>query len=499
MKFINKYLALIIVLVLFGCDDFGDMNENPNAPTSIVNNPELLLTGLCKDPVNRLTWEAWDEGNLMAQYTARIYGTEFDQFEWGSSNDVWKQLYSSATVAQSLYDIGLSSGNNSYQAVSLIFKSWMFQILTDVYGEIPYSEALEAKSNHVYAPTYDTQETIYKGLIADLEEANTLLSEANSIIKGDLIYEGDLTKWRKLANSLHLRVLLRLSNVDDQTDIDVEGEIKKIITNSSQYPVMESNDDNAALAYTSTYPNVHPISEENYRIGSFSEYRMSETIEKVLEAYDDPRQKKWYDPTDNSVAEGNPIWTGMVNGMAGGDAYTYKGGAAYLSVYNNEFFYYSPNYLEGIIMLSSEVQFIKAEAAVRYSSVAAVVNAKDAYEQGIQLSFEYWDVTMPDDYLTRTSSNPDVTVPVAFDGEIETIITQKWLALLNTDYQGFLEFKRTSFPSQIKPGPDALLDEYPSRFTYYAEEQTLNKENYDIAVSRQGPDEYSTPVWWENK
>ena len=498
MKFINKYITVIIVLVLFGCGDFGDMNENPNEPTSIDNNPELLLTGLCKDPVNKLVINAWDEGNLMAQYTARTYDTEFDQFEWGSSDDTWEQLYSSATTAQSLYDIGVSTENYSYQAVSLIFKSWMFQIMTDVYGEIPYSEALKAKSDDVYAPAYDTQETIYKGLIADLETANTLLSEANSAIKGDIIFDGDLTKWRKLANSLHLRVLLRLTNVEDQTDIDVEGEIKKIISDPDQYPVMESNDDNATLTYTTTYPNVHPLSEENYRIGSFDEYRMSETIEQVLEAYDDPRQKMWYDPTENSVAEENPDWSGMLNGLSDGNAGVYKGGVAYLSGFNSDF-YYNPNYLEGMIMLCSEVKFILAEAAVRYPAVAAVIDAKDAYEQGIRLNFEYWNVEMPEDYLERTSSDPDVTAPVAFDGEIETIISQKWLALFYTDFQGFLEFKRTSFPTQIKPGPETFLEEYPNRFMYVTEEQALNKENYDIAVSRQGPDEYSTPVWWENK
>lgn len=500
MKFINKYITLIIVLVLFGCDDFGDMNENPNAPTTIENNPELILTGLCKDPVNTMVTNTWENANTMAQYAARVVFTSFDRFEWGDAGSMWQSLYTSISVAQSLYNIGVTTENDSYQAVALIMKSWIFQIMTDLWGEIPYTEAVKAKSDAIYAPVYDTQETIYKGLIADLEKANTLLSSPNPPkIKGDIINNGDLTKWRKLANSLQLRVLMRLSNVDSKSDIDVAGGIQKIISNSSQYPLMESNADNVALTYTTTKPNVHPRTKEGgYVAGSFDEFRMSETIETILEAYDDPREKKWYNASSNSIAAGNPVWSGMINGMVDGNAYTYKGGPSNLSPYNSDF-YNIPNYLKGIIMLSSEVQFIKAEAAVRYPSLAAVVNAKNAYEKGIQLSFEYWNVTMPANYLTRTSSNPVVTVPVAFDGKIETIITQKWLALFYNDFQGFCEFKRTSFPKQIKPGPDATLSVYPSRFRYIGEEQTLNKENYDAAVSRQGPDEYATTLWWENK
>lgn len=500
MKFLNKSIVFIALLILLGCDDFGDMNENPNAPTSIENNPELLLTGLCKDPVNLTVVEAWDKGNLMAQYAARTVFTSFDQFEWGSPAGIWQQLYTSVSVAQSLYNIGVATENDSYQAVSLIMKSWMFQLLTDLWGEVPFTEAIKAKTDAIYAPAYDTQETIYKGILADLEKANTLLSVANPPkIKGDIIYNGDVTKWRKFANSLSLRVLMRLTNVESETDIDVAGGIQKIVSNATQYPLIETNADNAALTYTTTKPNVHPRTKEgSYVAGSFDEFRMSETVEAVLEAYDDPREKKWYNASSNSIAAGNPEWSGMINGMVDGDAYTYKGGPSNLSPFNSDF-YNIPNLLRGIIMLCSEVKFLKAEAAVRYPSLAGVVNAKEAYDQGIALNFDYWGVAMPADYLQRTSGNTDVTAPVAFDGQLETIITQKWLALFYTDFQGFMEFKRTGFPKQIKPGPDALLPAYPSRFKYVTEEQALNKANYDAAVSRQGPDEYSTPVWWENK
>ena len=501
MKFKTIFLviSIIFVLALGGCEDFGDMNENPNAPTSVENTPELLLTGIQRQIFSSLINNTWSQGNLMAQYLARIVFTTFDMFTWGTNSSDWNNFYLQVRSCQTLYDFGEKVGNTSYQGVSLILKSWMFQILTDLWGEVPYTQASKAKLEQIYYPAYDTQETIYMGIISDLDKANTLLSVPNRpSIKGDLIYNGDIDKWNKLANSLKLRALIRLTNVDGQTDINVADEIRNIVSNPSQYPLLESTTDNATLTYTTTPPNVHPRTAPVYRVGSWLEWRMSETIEKVCEAYDDPRLHRWFDPTDNSVEEGVPDWSGMINGMVDGDAYVYKGGSAFLSTLNFEFFE-SPNELEGIIMLSSEVKFILAEAAVRYPSVANIIDAKSAYEDGIQLSFDYWKVEMPEDYLTRTSSDPDVTAPVSFDGEIETIITQKWLSLFYTDYQGFCEFKRTTFPKQIKPGPDAQLQEYPSRFRYPTSEQALNKVNYETAIERQGPDEYSNPVWWEGK
>lgn len=505
MKLKNIVLSVILVATLFSCDDFGDMNENPNAPESINNNPELLLAGICKDMVNTVVNDGWGEGNIMAQYAAKIVFTSFDQFEWGTNSGTWNTIYSSAREAQNLEKIAEETGNDSYKAVALVLKSWMFQILTDVWGDVPYSEALQAKSDDVFSPVYDSQESVYSGILADLETANSILSASSlNAVKGDIIFDGDLSLWRKFANSLRLRILIRQSNVESSTSINVVSKLVEIINNQNQNPLILTNADNAVLSYTSSYPNVHPKSQQSgHRVGSFDEYRMSETIEKVLEAHNDPRQSLWFAPTENSVTAGTPEYDGMINGMVDGNAYEYKGGPSNISKINPEKFYYYANSAQGLLMLASEVHFIIAEAAVRYTEVAAIADAQTHYEQGISLNFDYWEVDMPDDFLTRTSDDDTYSVPVAFDGEIETIITQKWLALFYTDYQGFCEFKRTGFPSVIQPGPDAQSDVYPSRFLYPDTEQSLNLENHDASAILQAGsvDNYSywTPVWWENK
>ncbi len=482
-------ISLLMLFIVSACDNFEDDIDNidPDVAADVDNNPELLLTGVIREPINEMVNAAWSEGNLMAQYAARIVFTSFDQFEWGSQSGAWNRLYRSVKDARQLQEIATNLENPVYQAAGLIMEAWMFQILTDMWGDVPYSQAIQGKTDENYAPAYDAQEDIYTGILASLEEANTLLS-ANNLpgIKGDILFNGETMKWRKFANSLRLRVALRLSNKNAAL---AESVIKEIVGNPAQYPVIDSNDDNVALTYLSSLPNVKPVTEAGgYRSGSFNEYRMSESIETVLKNFNDPRLQDWYSPTSNSVESGLPEWAGMLNGVVDGVAYTYKGGDAFLSKYADKF-YFAPNDVQGLLLKYDEVQFILAEAAQR-SWIGG--DARGYYENAIEASFAYWGVEMPAGYLTQAG--------VAYDGNLETIITQKWIALQNTDYQGFIEFKRTGFPSVITPGPDAFYSSYPSRFEYPTEERNLNAENYQQAVQRQNIDVsrfVTAPVWWE--
>jgi hypothetical protein len=212
-------------------------------------------------------------------------------------------------------------------------------------------------------------------------------------------------------------------------------------------------------------------------------------IEPVLMSFDAPRMMHWYAPTAKSVEDGSPEWAGMLNGVVDGTAYSYKGGDAYLSKYG-DIFYFEPNTVEAMIFLHSEVEFILAEAAQRGWINA---DARSHYENGIMTNFDYWGLDMPSDYLTRSG--------VDYDGELETILTQKWLGLLYNDYQGFIEYKRTGFPGVIQPGPDAFYDEYPSRYLYPNNEQQSNNENRLAAIQNMGGtnDDIRIPVWWEAK
>ncbi len=486
MNNIIKFVCLLCFTGFMACDNFNVSNDNPDVALSIDNNPELLLTNIQRNTISRSVGDAWSEGNLMAQYGARIVFTSFDLFDWGDQAGTWETYYLAIRDAKVLEEIAINGDNSSYEAVSIIMQSWMFQILTDMWGEVPYSQASLAKGEEpVYAPAYDTQEAIYNGLLEDLKKANDLLSGSNlPAIKGDILYDGDLAKWRKFANSLRLRVAMRLSEVQpDKT----KAAIAEIFGNPATYPVFESNEDNATLVYLNANPNAHPITEESvYRVGSYNEYRISETLVELLESFEDPRLEFFADPTANSVENGTPMIDGMQNGIVDGPAYEYKGGDAFLSKFNIDYFFFQPNANEGRLMIYSEVAFILAEAAQRgwISS-----DAQMHYEEGVSANFEYWNVEMPADYLARTG--------VAYNDELETILNQKYIALFYTDYQGFIEYRRTGFPNTIAPGPDAFYSTYPSRFEYPSKEEALNGANREEAIQRQGPDEITTKVWWE--
>lgn len=481
----KKYFVLWILplLIITGCSEFDVSNENPDVALSINKNPELLLTNLQRSAIRGAVSDAWSEGNLMGQYGARIVFTEFDLFQWGDQSGTWNRYYLAIRDARVLEQIATDEDISSYLGVSKIMQAWLFSMLTDMWGDVPYSEASKAVEGNG-TPAYDTQEFIYDSLLAELEVANTILASATTSIKGDLMFNGDLSKWRKFGNSLSLRLAMRLSEVNPTK---AESVIAEIYENSGTRPVMTSNDDNAILVFLSANPDAHPVTEESvYRVGSYNEYRISEQFVGLLEGFNDPRLEFFADPTAASVEAGLPEIQGMQNGIVDGPAYEYKGGDAFLSKFNINYFYLQPNSNEGRLMLYSEVQFILAEAAQR-GWISG--NAQNFYEEGIATNFDYWNVEIPADYLTRAG--------VAYTGDLETILNQKYIALFYTDYQGFIEYKRTGYPSAIAPGPDAFYSTYPSRFEYPSLEQTLNAENYNAAVSRMGSDEITTKVWWE--
>lgn len=479
------FIATVLAMTFWSCDKFDVSNDNPDVALSINQNPELLLTNLQRRSIREAVGGSWSEGNLMGQYGARIVFTSFDLFDWGDQGGAWNNYYYAIRDAKELETLANENELKSYVAVSKIMQTWAYSILTDMWGDIPYSEVNQASEEN-YTPMYDQQEAIYTSMLSELAAANSILAGADlTQIKGDLLFDGDLDMWRKFANSLRLRLALRLSEVSPSTASSV---IAEIYGNSGQNPVMESNEDNATLTFLAANPDAHPVTEESvYRVGSYNEYRISEHFVTMLEGLNDPRLEFFADPTANSVEAGTPEIVGMLNGVVDGPAYTYQGGDAFLSKFNIDYFYFQSNTNQARLMLYSEVQFILAEAAQR-GWISA--DAQSFYEEGVTANFEYWGVDLPVDYLTSAG--------VAFDNSLETIITQKYINLFYTDYQGFIEYKRTGFPATIEPGPDAFYDVYPSRFEYPSNEESLNNANYTEAANRIGGDQITTKVWWEN-
>src|SRR5690349_19123961 len=178
--------ALIGATMVFSCtSEFEEVNKNPNAPEVVT--ADLLLAGVERDMVGTVLGEAWGIGNIVIQHTSKNQFVNEDRYLWGELTSIWNAVYDNMRDVTAMIDLAETNGDENYVGVSLVLRAWMFSLATDCYGDIPYSEAIKAKSDGIYYPVYDKQEDIYNGILADLERANTLLKDELNV-KGDLIY-----------------------------------------------------------------------------------------------------------------------------------------------------------------------------------------------------------------------------------------------------------------------------------------------------------------------
>ncbi|MGB3151076.1 MAG: SusD/RagB family nutrient-binding outer membrane lipoprotein [Maribacter sp.] len=478
-KYMQIKLVLLALVTMVGCTtDFEETNANPNQPEQV--SADLLLSTVISTVVNQTALTGWGNGNIVAQLTAKINFTGFDRYEWDSESGLWNTYYGILPEIELILESAITeeTKNTSYEGMALVMRAYVFANLTDNWGNVPYSEAITATDGN-FMPTYDSQEAIYTGILEDLRRAETQLALNQPILGGDILYGGDTTKWIKFANSLRLRYLMRTSNKND-----VGAEVQSILDSGN---FIATNDDNAVMAYPATTQiDSWPISTG--RIGGFDEHRLSATSESVLKGFNDNRLPRWFQPTDNP-ADDPTLFVGLTNGLSEDNASNFNGGANNVSRINQPFFYDSPNSVKATIIQTAEVHFLFAEAAQRRLVTA---DAETLYNEGIRLSFEYWDVEQ--DLATYTAQ-----VGVTYDDQLETIITQKWLASFLVGLEGWYDFRRTGFPSVIVPGPDNINnDAVPVRFLYPDSEQTLNGDNYKAAVSTFGADNINTKGWWEN-
>ncbi len=486
-KHILTSLILIVLFAFAGCDKgFEEVNKNPNNPEEV--NPELLMVSIIRGTVNQMVNDAFSIGNVVAQQSAEIREPGTDRYQWGSFG-VWSNGYNTLRNVQNLYDIGSERNLNNYKGVALVMRALIFSRMTDCYGDLPYTEALKGKqADPVYTPKYDRQQDIYKGLIAELTEANRLLSANGGAIRSDILFNGDVTRWKRFANSLKLRLLLRQSN-----KVNPAAAMQEMINNTATYPVMMANNDNAALKYVES-PNLFPITGQ--RSGFFFDRRLGKTFADKLNEFNDPRLRVFAQPTAESAGTAQPKWAGVRSGET--DANLGSNIDRKVSALGTIYYLglQVPVRAEGLVMTVSEVKFILAEAALK-GWISG--DAKALYEDGIKLSVDYYrnvsgtNINASAGYLNQPG--------VAFNeaNGMQVIGTQRWIALFFNDLQAWHEWKRTGIPNLTPSFVNNNNNQIPVRFQYPDEQQVTNRENYAAAVSIQGPDNINTKVWWDKE
>lgn len=468
------------VLFLGSCtDEFNELNENPNSPEAV--DPQFLLANVISVEADQNAfYQGFRLANYIQQFAASVEFERIDRYEMGTNSEYWNTIFQLLSDIKSMRE--LQGSNEAYNAVGDVIQSFLFSQLTDMWGDVPYTEAVNALDGQ-FTPAYDTQESIYTnpdtGILAVLERAAATLENSNATINGDVLFNGNLNKWMRFANSLRLRYLMRISKrLTDYSEIQALASSGKL---------MQSNEDNAVLPYLTSAPNQYPMTLSS--LGLYQEHRMTTTVDSVLTLWNDPRANVLYKPTQVSVNSGAPEFKGLMNGQDR-ETIAEKGidlndvslfGAIFRDV---------PDGVDAQFMQYSEVQFALAEAAERGYITGDV---QSYYEAGVRASFEYYGVDVPAGYLVQEA--------IALNGtdNLNKILTQKWFSLISNGHEAWFNVRRTGIPS-LKPGPDNLNDnKYPVRYLYPESEQATNSVNYKVAAERIGGDNINSKGWWEKE
>jgi hypothetical protein len=456
-----------LLLTTYSCDrGFEEMNKDPNNPTSV--SPDFLIPGITTSAMNNMysTFVGGDMGLAWAQQVSKVQYNDEERFypRTSSINSFWSNMYEDVVSdADAMYKLAETNENENAMGIALVLKAYGFHVLTDCYGYIPFSEALQAEEGNI-TPAYDSQQDVYTGLLTMLDEAMAHLGNGGDISSiSDVIYHGDVSKWKKFAASLKFRMLMRIS-----AKVDVSAQLQTLYDSGLLFT---SNDDEAKLVYTSAEPNANPL-YETIVFGSRGEWKASTTLTNLMASKGDPRISIYFDAIDGTVVGKDPGYANVPN-----DTYNY----ANVSPLGE--FFLQPEY-PGMFLSNAELQLLIAEAALKgYLSGA---DADAHFQNGITASFEHCDASS----LVATYLG---TVGTA---SLQKVQEEKYVALFPQGIEVWTEWRRTGVPSL-----QVVNDANPSytealRYYYNTDEASINGSSYEAAVSAQGADLLSTPVWW---
>lgn len=476
------FLSIAISVISACTDDFDAMNTDPNNPTAI--SPQFLLPTAIERSVDRY-WGGrarferlnLDGTMLWMQYLARnIYSNEGDNYGVSPAfyDNNWASFYNESLLnAQRIITLSEEKGltpNANYEGVGLVLRSWVFSLITDIWGAVPYSEALKGTAESpVYKPAYDSQEKVYEGLLNDLKLANEKLVVGGPAISGDILYGGDILKWKKFANSLRLRLANRQAA---KKAAESKAIMAEILGDATKYPIFTSNSDNAILKHTTTLPSNNEWHQVMIQEGR-TDWNLSKTLVDKMTGLKDPRLPVYAQPVGGE-------YVGVPNGLPDAIATTYLGKS---SVLGNAF---TKADAPSIIMTYSELKFILAEAALDGDITG---DAQKYFEDGIKASFDQYTVTPPADYFTSLGT---VTK--------EKLMDQKWISLFGQAIEAWTEYRRTGYPVMPAKDSRALFENdgiLPTRLKYPTSEEALNKENMTGGAQLNGgANDFKTKLWW---
>ena len=534
---IKKTLLIILGLcVVAACDEkLTEMNVNPNGIDPATANPNLLMPAVLAPAAQTYLDLGFGDMAGTVQHTQKNgwFGGH-NHYDWGARD--WSGWYGIQRTNALLEERAVELENEFFQAVSLTMKSFIFGNIADLWGDAPYTDAVQGTEggNQFEYPAFDSQETIYLGVIEDLKTAAALFASADSegvTPAADLYFGGDTERWERFANSLLLRYYMRIS--EKRPDIAKPG--IEAIYNGGMY--IESPGEDATLDYTGGANDVWP--SQYTSVDAFTRWQASQTLIDQMLTTNDPRISVWFQPVavqwvadpglataqedfiradgqplevdtysylefqemsdikftrrfnPNQAAYNDDLYVGLPPGLTIPASYNGNPDPGQ-GTRNQHVSQLAPIYstagsrgsiLKARIISAAEVSFILDEAALKGYAVGS---AEDHYNDAIQHSLTTWG--------KGSEFNSFIAVPgVAFNGTVEQVITQKWVASWTAATEAWMDFRRTGFPA-LQAGPAATQPVVAVRFRYGNDELNNNTTNANAAVSRLEVTPYSGAV-----
>ena len=523
MKRINPYISVLLLLAVLsaaGCTKaFEDYNTNPFGPTEEQMRGDNNNVGsLIENMTSLLAQGQQNDSQEIDQMIGSEYGGCISCIHpWNNQGNYYtynpRQGWIGRTFSTMMPQIytnynkikSETSGRGPVYAWASILRVFGTLRISDCYGPIPYSKM----TGQAYTVAYDDMETLYKQMFTDLDEAIGILQrivtageDLSSIAEFDVVYRGDFNKWVKFANTLKLRMAVRISSV--------EAELARRMAEdavSNPVGVMTEAED---AAWSTKNDGMNPYYRDGYVWNGNGDFSVSANIVSYLTGYDDPRLGKL---VTESKYNGQRI--GVRNGIQQNQASYTKYGTFSKPVFSAE----DPL----LVMSASEAWFLRAEGALMFDwdmkGTAAAL-----YRRGVEVSMKergaaleegyFRDDVSPADYEDPSNSgynaNKPSSISTLFSGtdktaDLERILVQKWIGSFPNGWEAWADFRRTGYPKFFPVVNNLSTDGVTSdrgmrRLPYPQSEYNTNKANVEAAVTMlSGADKASTDLWWAKK
>ncbi|GAB2587056.1 SusD/RagB family nutrient-binding outer membrane lipoprotein [Spirosoma areae] len=509
MKTLHKYIPAWVLTFFFlaSCDKgFDQMNVNPIALTAVEPAFQLNTAIVASAPgYGNLSYETTIVKQMITPFSGQGSAANFNQDNRAVAAGNWNTYYQS--VIKELTDVLTKTKDDPNRSnlynMARIWRAYSFMTLTDTYGDIPYTQAGKSYLEGIITPVYDTQESIYTDILNELDGASAALDAKKTKVSSDVLYDGDVPKWKKLGYSLLLRAAMRLSKVNPTKAAEYVG---KAVAGG----VMQSNDDNAIIRHNASFTN--PVGSQ-LNGGQSAFFYLAEDFVSFLSKNNDPRLAsiavRYVGATSGAQqveSRANRTPSVQIGAPLGYDNTTISS-AVTASKLASLWDYSQLDKTRMAALLApsflvtyAQTQLLLAEAVFRKWTTG---DAAALYSNGIrshmrQLSAYGATTAIPDAAITTyVTANP-----LTPGKELEQINTQYWVASFLIGPEAWANFRRSGFPVLTPnpfPGSDLKTEPFIRRLTYTDAELNVNKTNVQQAISRQGPNLLDTRVWWDKK